>query len=201
MLKNIIFDFGQVIVRFDEAYMTGAFVDDPADVAAVKAVAFDRLYWDRLDEGTITDEEVRAGIRSRLPERLQVAACEAFDRWMENLPFIEGMPALIEELQARGKHLFLLSNISKGFAARYPEVPALAELLGCFDGLVFSGPLGLVKPGPAIFHHLLKTYGLKPEECLFIDDRASNVAGAEAVGIRGYHFDGDVSKLRRFLKE
>ena len=58
MYKNFIFDFGQVIVKFEPEYMTSAYVKNAEDVKLVKDIAFDRLYWDKLDAGIITDEEV-----------------------------------------------------------------------------------------------------------------------------------------------
>ena len=57
----------------------------------------------------------------------------------------------------------------------------------------------MVKPSHEIYRYLLDTYGLKAEECIFVDDNAANIAAGEAVGIRGYLFDGDVSKLRTHL--
>lgn len=196
---NYIFDFGQVIVHFDLDYMTGAYIDNKADIDLAKDVIFDRLYWDRLDGGTIADSEVRQEICRRLPERLHESALLTYDNWFRNLPFIEGMPEIIRDLKARGDKVYLLSNISERFADEYKSVPPLCELLSLFDGLVFSAPIGLVKPHSDIFRHLLDTYSLSPEDCLFIDDRADNIEGGEAVGIKGYLFDGDSARFREFI--
>ena len=107
-----------------------------------------------------------------------------------------GMPELVRTLKARGDvRLFLLSNISRYFADHADEIPALAY----FDACVFSAVCGTVKPGPAIFAHLCEKYGLLPEESLFVDDNPANVSGAEAYGIAGYLFDGDVARLRAYL--
>ena len=198
-MKNCIFDFGQVLVRFDPDYMTSFYIEDEADRALAREVIFDRLYWDRLDEGSITDEEVKAGIISRLPERLQAPATAAYDGWIEHLPEIEGMVALLDDLKAEGVKLYLLSNISKGFAENYKKVPAVENILSRFDGLVFSGPIGIVKPGREIFCHLLDRFGLSGEDCIFIDDNEKNIKGCAAAGIEGYLFDGDASALRKYL--
>ena len=61
MIKNVVFDFGQVLVHFQPAYMVGKYVTDEADAKLLKEVLFDRLYWDKLDAGTITDEEAVGG--------------------------------------------------------------------------------------------------------------------------------------------
>ena len=58
MIKNLVFDFGNVLVRYEPEYMVSQYVSDPEDKRLLAEVLFDRLYWDALDEGTITDEEV-----------------------------------------------------------------------------------------------------------------------------------------------
>ena len=199
MIKNYIFDFGNVLARFDTDALTAVTVKDEKDREIVRNVIFDRLYWDRLDAGTITDEEVKEGFRSQLPERLYGAACEAYDRWiMLDMP-VPGMPELVKDIKKNGGKLFLLSNISIGFAENYHKNPFASELFSYFDGLVFSGPLGITKPNKEIFEYLLKTYSLNAEDCIFIDDREDNVEGAVAAGIKGYLFDGNAEKLRKEL--
>ena len=197
--KNYIFDFGQVLVRFDPLFMTKTFVKDEEDCALVSRVVFDRLYWDRLDIGSITDEEVKEGICSRLPKRLQNKACRVYDNWIYNLPIINGMKELIFQLKKQGKGLYLLSNISIGFSQKYKSVPEISEILSLFDGLVFSGPIGKVKPTKDIYDHILSKYSLKAEECLFIDDNEDNIVGSKKAGIAGYLFDGDKEKLKKYI--
>lgn len=200
MYKNIIFDFGRVIVDFDELYMTGVFVSDEKERVLVRDIVFDRLYWDKLDSGDITDDEVKQLACERLPEHLREAACKVYDNWIENINLISGMPELVKELKGEGVRLYLLSNISIGFAEKYKEVEHINDVLKCFDGLVFSGPLHTVKPNKEIFEHLLNEYSLKAEECIFIDDNQKNIEGAKKIGINTYLFDSDVEKLREFLK-
>lgn len=195
MIKNFIFDFGEVLVKFNTEYMTSVYAN-PKDVALIEGVVFDRLYWDKLDKGTITDEEVKKGICSRLPNSLHETACKVYDNWYNNTPFIDGMRDLLKEIKQNGGKLFLLSNISIGFANNYATVPEIKEVFDMFDGLVFSGPIGITKPNVEIFEHLLNKYNLKAEESAFIDDRIDNVLGANRVGINGILFDGDVKALR-----
>ncbi|MBE6787166.1 MAG: HAD family phosphatase [Ruminococcaceae bacterium] len=199
MIKNYIFDFGWVLVRFDMDYMTRKYIKDENDCQMAQKVIFDRVYWDALDDGTISDQEVKEKIKSRLPKRLWEDACKAYDNWIYNLPFIDGMVDLVKDIKENGGKLFILSNISKEFAQRYKDVPALKELFSLFDGLVFSGPLGIVKPSKEIFEHILSKYSLERQETMFIDDSEKNINGAEAVGIKGYHFDGNAQKLREYI--
>jgi putative hydrolase of the HAD superfamily len=198
-MKNFIFDFGMVLVNFDTDYMTKAYIKNEADVNLAKEVIFDRLYWDKLDAGTITDREVKDGIKSRLPQRLWDDACKAYDNWYYNLPFIAGMPDLVREIKASGGKVYILSNISTTFAENYQNVPALKEFFSLFDGLVFSAKVGFTKPSAEIFEYVLDKYGLDRTETAFIDDSEKNVNGANAVGINGILFDGDAEKLKEQL--
>ena len=195
-IKNVIFDYGQVMIHFNPAYMIGQYVTDPTDAALLEEVVFDRLYWDRLDDGTTTDEEVLSACCERLPQRLWESARTIYYNWIYNIPPVEGMAELVAYLRGQyGVKLYLLSNISCYFAAHREEMP----FLSLFDGCVLSGPIGLVKPDPAIYAHLCNTYPIRPEESLFIDDNACNIEAAKAFGIHGYLFDGDAVKLKTYL--
>ena len=197
MIKNVVFDFGQVLVKFNPAYIVGQFVTDPDDAKMLETVLFDRLYWDPSDAGAISDEDLLAACRERVPERLWEMLPKIYYNWIYNLPEIEGMRELVRELRGKGFHIYLLSNISTYFAAHANEIPCLAE----FEDCVFSAVCGKVKPNADIFAYLCGRNGLNPTECVFVDDNPANIAGAEAFGIHGYLFDGDVKKLTEYLNK
>lgn len=198
MIRNVVFDFGQVLIRFEPKYMVEQYVTDPDDSALLQTVLFDRLYWDPLDRGTITDEEVLRLCRTRLPARLHDVAKTIYDNWIYHLPEMDGMRELLTELKTEGRfRLLLLSNISPYFSAHADEIP----ILEFFEHCVFSGDCQLVKPEREIYEHLCRTGNIRPEETVFVDDSPINIAGAEAYGIRGYPFDRNVPKLRKFLSE
>ena len=202
MFKNFIFDFGQVIVKFEPEYMTSAYVKNAEDVKLVKDIVFDRLYWDKLDAGIITDEEVKKGISSRLPENLRDLACTVYDNWYYNLPIIDETVDLIKRIKEKGGKLFLISNISKGFAENYVKLPEIKEIFDLFDGLVFSGPIKLAKPNKEIFDYALKKFDIKAEESIFFDDNKDNIAGADSVGIKGFSFDfNSIAEVEKLVDE
>lgn len=201
MIKNIIFDFGRVIVDFDETKMTRAYIKDEAFVPLVRDIIFDRLYWDPLDIGGISDEELKRCAAERLPKELIPAAHAVYDHWIDHIDPIPGIEEAIRTARERAEGLYLLSNISEKFANEYGSNPTIKRVLSLFDGLVLSGPLHMIKPDARIFHYLLDTYGLEADECLFIDDSPKNIAGARAVGIHTYLFDGDAKKLTEYIKE
>ena len=170
---------------------------DKDDQALLEEVIFDRLYWDELDKGTISNEQTLKGIKSRIPERLWELADKIYYNWIYNIPEIDGMSELIDYIKSKGIKTYLLSNISKYFAEHINEVPILNKL----DGLVMSGPIGIVKPSQEIFSHLCQKFDILPSESIFIDDRNDNIEGARKFGIQGYVFDGNAEKLREYLNE
>ena len=199
MIENYIFDFGNVIAEFYPDKLTAPFVSSEDERKIISEVVFDRIYWDRLDDGSITDDEVKEKICARLPQDLGEVACKVYDNWINSLTPVPNMKELISDIKKSGKKVYLLSNISRGFAQNYKNTKWIAEILENFDGLVFSGPIGIVKPSAEIFEHLLCKYNLKAEECLFIDDSQKNINGAAASGINGYLFDGNAQKLREYI--
>ena len=69
-----------------------------------------------------------------------------------------------------------------------------------FDGVMVSSDVHLIKPDARIYELLCSTYDLKPEECVFIDDRPENVAAAERVGMKGIVVTGDYAVVEKILK-
>ena len=81
MIKNLIFDFGQVLVHFDPEYMARCYTSNKGDVELLKTVVFDRLYWDKLDSNDITDEELLEAVKARLPKDLHTTAEKIYNNW------------------------------------------------------------------------------------------------------------------------
>lgn len=198
MIKNVIFDFGQVLVHFEPEYMVRCYVNEEADVKLLSNVIFDRLYWDRLDLGTITDDETISLCRERLPKRLWDVAEKIHRNWIYNIPEIEGMSDLIEYIKKEyGVHVYVLSNISHYFADHSHEV----DILKHSDGSVFSARIGITKPDHRIYDYLCKKFGITPSEAIFVDDSEKNINSAREFGLQGYLFDGDAKKLKEYLSQ
>ena len=199
MINNYIFDFGNVIGGFDPVKIARRCIADRQRADYLSQIVFDRLYFDRLDDGSYTEEDVKPLLKERLDADLYDDACLILDNWIASLEKIEGTCALIDDIKKAGKKIYLLSNISRGFAKNYKQTAWIDEVLSKFDGLVFSGEINLVKPDVKIFEYILEKYSLNPSECVFIDDTEKNIAACKTTGITTYHFDGDANKLRKFL--
>ena len=196
MIKNVVFDFGQVIIHFVPEMMVSPYITDEADKALMCEVLFDRLYWDKLDKGTITNEEVLELVHTRLPERLWDVADKIYYNWIYNVPEIDGMRELIVKLREKyNVRIFLLSNISKYFYEHREEF----SIFKYFDKCIYSATIGIVKPSFEIFDYLCKTCDIVPSEAIFIDDNVNNIEAAKKFGLNGYIFDGDAKKLEKYL--
>ena len=109
---------------------------------------------------------------------------------------VPGMLEFVQELKAAGHGVYGLSNWS---TETFPLIKDDYPVLRLLDGMVVSGYEGVTKPGPEIYRLLLRRYSLRASDCVFIDDNPLNVAGAEAVGIRGIRFTS-LQNLRLALK-
>ena len=197
MIKNIVFDMGGVLINFDALRYTARFVQDPADYELLQRELFRSVEWIQMDRGSITDEDAVKAVCSRLPERLHQAVRDILDNWHRDIPPLDGIYELVEELKGKGYGIYLLSNTCGRFHSFRENIPALRF----FDGEFISADCHLVKPEPGIYQRFLETFALDGAECVFIDDVPLNVEGAVRCGINGIVYHGSPDLLRRQLRQ
>ena len=149
-----------------------------------------------MDRGSMTEAEAAEGMCRRLPQRLHEAAHLLVDRWDRPILPIAGMEQLVRDLKKAGYGVYLLSNASCRQHEYWPRVPGSQY----FDGTLISADVKQIKPCAEIYDTLYKTFRLVPRECLFIDDSAQNIEGAERTGMPGIVFHGDAEELRREMQ-
>ena len=196
MIKNVIFDCGQVLIRYNEVEIASNYTDNASDAEILGKVGMSRKYWEKFDRGTLLEEDYLKQVKQELPEHLHTAVEKLSEEWVMRCPAMPGMEEIVYDVKKAGKKLYLLSNFNKRLRYEQHYIPALKY----FDALVISGEIKVAKPDKEIYEYLLSTYNLVPEECIFIDDNPANIAMAESLGIHGYLFDFDVQKLREYLK-
>ena len=196
MIRNIIFDMGNVVIRFDrENFMDrlGVSVDDRE---LLMREVFLSPEWVMMDRGTLTDEQASEALCPRLPERLRDTASKLIHFWDRPILEVEGIYPLIEELKGLGYGVYLLSNASCRQPDYWQRVPASKF----FDGTLISSSVKLVKPMPEIYEKLFETFSLQREECFFIDDNPINVEASLFVGMPAVVFFNDIRRLRGQLR-
>jgi 2-haloacid dehalogenase len=193
----VIFDVGNVLYGWDpEAFLARQIPQDEARLAFIEETGLWEWH-DTLDRGRAFDEAARE-LSEKFPD--YAAHISAWgERFGETITDpVPGVHVLVEALDARGVPLFAITNFSadfwKPFRAR--EEAFFAR----FRDIVVSGEEKLLKPDPALYFRALDRFGLQPHEALFVDDRAINVEGAEAVGMHAHLFT-TAGDLRRRLEE
>ena len=196
MIKNILFDMGQVLIRFDQKYFIKRLGIEDADLDLLLREVYRSVEWVQMDRGTLREEDAFRSISKRLPERLHDAAWKLICMWDRPILEVEGMYELVEELKGLGYGIYLLSNASVRQHDYWPRIPASRF----FDGKLISADVHVIKPQPEIYRLCLEKFGLQAEECFFIDDAPANIEGALCCGIAGAVFHGDAKLLRSQLR-
>ncbi|MBQ6399551.1 MAG: HAD family phosphatase [Clostridia bacterium] len=196
MIRNIVFDMGQVLIRFSpDLFMDREGIQDPEERKIVMNELFLSAEWAQMDLGTLTEESAEKAILPRIPDGLREKTRHLLWHWADDREMIDGMEELVGRLKEAGYGLYLLSNASTAQHQYWPRFP-VSRL---FDGKLISCDHHIVKPNPEIYRRLTETFGLRPEECLFIDDAPANVAAALGCGWDGIVFHGDAEELKRKL--
>jgi putative hydrolase of the HAD superfamily len=202
-LKTIIFDCGRVLTCDQNlekakamADLLGAELEDFRAVYAAERNEYDRgvqsarEYWDKVAStwGARLDD-------SSLEKMIELD----MDSWFTMNP---ATIALVTELKARGYRLLVLSNMNLegkirllGPARRLDGV----DWLSCFDEVLLSCDLELLKPERKIYEACLERAQAPAEACLFVDDIEANVLAARAAGMEAVVFT-DVPGLRSILE-
>ena len=196
MYKNIVFDFGGVMVDFDpKEYLVDRFCN--ADVEEqVSALTFDSEEWKLLDAGLITRFEANQRMLTHAKEHDCVFEVQGvLDDWMHILRPRRKMQELVQKLKAHGYCVYYLSNIPEDVL----DLLMNRDMKGLFDGGVASCEVHINKPDPRIYKALLEKYHLKAQESVFIDDRLDNVQAAFRLGFAGIQMKESVGTLVRSL--
>lgn len=193
MIRAVVFDFGNVICRFDPVI----FVRGVAPWSSLPLEELARVLKNSPD--LFTDYET-GRITSRTFFELMCVRCELTcteERFITAFasiftPIPETL-ALIRSLHGKLR-LGLLSNTSD-WHFRFGIVPT--GILPLFDAVTLSYEVGVMKPDPAIYLDVLEKLGLPAAECVFIDDLEENAAAATATGMHGIHYVGPGDLLIR----
>ncbi len=192
MIKNIIFDYGNVLVDWNPSYLfLPVFNGDEEKCRYFTAHICNREWFTRMDRGEDMDTCV-AELQAQYPQNADAVALFR-DRWFDMCHGdIPGMLEIIQNLKQKGYGVFGLTNWP---AATFAEARRRFKTIGSIENYVVSSSVHLAKPEPAIYQLLLSKYNLKAQECVFIDDRADNVNAAISLGMSGIVYPGTAKEL------
>lgn len=181
MIKNIVFDVGDVLIEYRWKQMLMDYGLSETDAKRVG----DRLFndpdglWRQFDLGVKSDEEVIQSFENKYPEDAKAM------RWF--LTHGEYMPVarphiweMVHNLKQDGYKLFILSNYSESLFKKHTEY---ADFIKDMDGILVSYMIKEIKPNEGIYQELFRRFSIKPEDSIFFDDRLENVQASIACGM------------------
>lgn len=181
MIKNIIFDIGNVLVDYcwEEHIVRRGFSGEKKERLGRAMMLSDT--WQEVDRGVWSEEQLLAGFIANDRE-LEAEIRTVFSDMSTLVRERSGSKDWLRSLKADGYRVYYLSNFSsKVEREAKKELSFLEEM----DGGILSYTVRLIKPDPAIYRLLLERYGLSAEESVFLDDSAANVQAAKALGMEG----------------
>jgi putative hydrolase of the HAD superfamily len=198
---NIVFDFGAVLVNWRPHDVVRkhfpSIAISPETTAELASNLFAHPDWQDFDSGRVTAQEISALTAKRLNLE-QAAVQHMVDAIEDHITPIASSVQMLESLHAErsahGHKIYFLSNMPAPYARGLER----HAFMCCFDGGIWSGDVGLIKPQPEIFHKLESMYGLKGQHILFIDDHPANITAALKEGWQTIHLT-DPSKLHELL--
>lgn len=206
MIKNIVFDVGNVIARYEPEKMLSGFCLTPDEIEECMKYVFRTKYWADADRGLGWHDEVLLPCIEKLSPKCADTVkeiCFPHDFEQKYMPAIEGMDGVLKNLKDRGYKLYVLSNFGFGFHNFAPHIKAFAYC----DGLFPSCDYLLLKPEREIYEKFFEVFSLNPSECLFIDDTLANIEGGRNCGMDGIQFCGLnetpvelLTKINNYLK-
>lgn len=184
MIKNIVFDIGNVLAGFvwQDFYRSFGFSEEVFEKLADATVR--SSLWNEMDRGEMSDDQLLEGFIRNDPS-IEKEIREVFQnvkgmvcRYEYAIPWIKG-------LKERGFGIYVISNFAH---KAYLDCSEALDFLQEVDGAIISYQEKLIKPSPEIYRLLCSKYGLTAEECVFIDDTAPNVEAAMKEGMKGIVF-------------
>ena len=202
MIKNLIFDFGGVLVNLDKDICVDEFRKiNAGEVGHYVDFCIQEDLFHELEIGAITIPEFCNAVRKKAPN------CNGTDdqivaAWASLLTDVP-VHRLKELLRLKENYrLFLLSNTNE-IHWEMAEKRFFRQIEGLgiddfFEKCYLSCRLGMIKPSAEIFEIVLKENGLNPAETVFIDDSPKNCQAAESVGIPAFHSPTGEDWLSKF---
>ena len=179
MIKNLVFDFGNVLIEWNPAKILAAFVKEE-DRKRVEAAIFDSGLWAQTDTGQLTLEVAIQAAQTLLDSSYSATVEAIFTHWYETVDVYHQLQEKIFEWAQLGYGIYILSTTSEIFYA--VENAGLLPMTKVLTGKILSYEVGFAKPDKSIYQKLLTQYALHANQCVFIDDLQINLDAAKSLG-------------------
>jgi putative hydrolase of the HAD superfamily len=180
MIRNIIFDLGNVLLDFNPKVYVKSKISEEKVEEIYKCI-FRSDEWPMLDRGTISEEDAKINIINRNIKNEKLINL-VFENWYDILAPIESSVDLLKKLKQKGYKVYYLSNFH---LAAFEHVTRKHAFFECFNGGVVSYKEKLLKPEKEIYEKIIDKYNLEPSQTIFVDDMKENVRAAMKLGLKG----------------
>lgn len=183
MIKNIIFDLGNVILKGKPSIILENLNLDDEVYNDIKEKFFND--WSKLDLGLISldDYFYQCNFKSIISNEIK----ERLINYYKYRPFNEDVLNVLHDLKNKKYNIYLLSNNNKETANYLRKLDFYQDI----SGDVYSCDYNVIKPNIEIYNILLNKFNLIPQECLFIDDDQDNIETATKLGIKSIKYNLD----------
>ena len=183
MIKNIIFDLGNVIINYNQKKIINNFTEKEEEIKYIYDEIFHAPEWTLMDLGDITNDEAIEIINKRNEFKYEKLTQEFLHEWHKKQPINRDIVEIAKILKNNGYNLFVLSNMANQTYEYFKN----DEFFSLCTGIVISAHEHVKKPDEKVYRLLLNRYNLNAEECLFLDDDDSgkNYETANKIGIKG----------------
>lgn len=195
MIKNVIFDFGNVLLEWDEDKIASNYSTNKEEQEILKEVIFMSDEWVKLNDGSINCQDAILIFKEKLPTNLKNRVEEIMNEWYKTMPINQEICNLIMELKKNNYKVYALSNT---LISVYEYVKNL-EIGKYFDGFLISAVEKMMKPNEEIYYRLFEKFELVPEECFFIDDSEKNIEASRKCGMEGHIFN--IKDFQKLIEE
>lgn len=184
MITNVVFDIGNVLAGFEwEAFYRG-FGHSEEILQKLAKATVKSPFWNEMDRGRLQTEEILDCFIQNDPS-IEKEIREVFQNVKQMITRYDYAIPWIREVKEKGCRVYVISNFAE---KPYQDCSEALDFLSETHGAVLSYQEQMIKPSPEIYRLLCSRYGLKPEECVFIDDMPVNVEAAIEQGMRGILF-------------
>lgn len=195
MIKNIVFDVGNVIVDWTAMSLGIKMFDNDEAKAKIAASVFQSPNWYNYDLGILSIDEIIALLQKEFKEEDYYIVDKAVREFVYYVDFNKDVCSFAFDMKMKGYNIYLLTN----FGETYTECVKRMPIRDIIDGIVASADVNIIKPDERIYKILFEKYNLKPEECLFIDDLKANCDAALKAGMgQVINYHGDINQILSF---
>ncbi len=194
MIKNLVFDLGNVLIEWNSEKILTYFEPEKVRQQVLRQAIFESGVWYQMDKGELSLKEACEEVLAQLDASYHSAVKNIFYHWYEVVDVYSGLQERIQLWADQGYRIYILSTTCEIFY--HIEKAGLLPIYPLLSGYILSSEVGVVKPEVEIYHKLLKKYGLDPVESVFIDDIQANLDTAAELGFETILSTSETENIR-----